>query len=318
MGLIHPFIVGLPLAWLRRRAPDAVPAGLDALGSAGVPVEVQRELLGAVARVGGDQAVLTLARPLLEIRDQPLLFVMLNSSGVADLIDKEQRLNRFLHSHHRVRVRELGARALELEHHGIRGPTPARVESLFVLGVHLTLLPAIGCVGLSARLPASDAPAHAIYRDGRVRSPIPTGDHTRWRLEWQRFAPTRAPMPGLDELLLASAPLPDLSAEQDVAGRAEVVVRTDLAHRWTVAEVARRLSLSTRSLQRELSAAGTSFTKLVERARVDEAARLLADPRLSVTEIGYCCGFSDTAHFSRRFKAVMGAPPSAWRDRSSD
>ncbi|MBX3227093.1 MAG: helix-turn-helix domain-containing protein [Labilithrix sp.] len=33
-----------------------------------------------------------------------------------------------------------------------------------------------------------------------------------------------------------------------------------------------------------------------------EASRLLETTELSVTEIGYACGFADTAHFSRRFK----------------
>ncbi len=73
------------------------------------------------------------------------------------------------------------------------------------------------------------------------------------------------------------------------------------------------LGLSPRTLQRELGKTGETFTDLVDRVRTQEAARLLEQSELSVTEIGFACGFADTAHFSRRFKERYGAPPSVWR-----
>ena len=94
------------------------------------------------------------------------------------------------------------------------------------------------------------------------------------------------------------------------------LVETDLAKRWVIGEVARALSMSPRTLQRELAARDTSFSSVVEQARVAEASRLLRTNEPSVTEIGYVCGFADTAHFSRRFKVCTGLTPTAFQKRA--
>lgn len=310
-GRLHPFLTQLPLAYLR--AHGGVPGELDeeALASPdGVPVLVQRRLLEAVAARGGDGALLDLAAQLPAVADQPLLFVMLNARSVADLLDKEQRFNRFFHSHHRVRIHELAEGHVVLEHHGA-DDTPARVESLFVLGLHLVLFEQIGCSGLSVRFVDSEQPERAVT--GPPYPAPPAGKVMCWRIAWDAFTARREPMVGLDELLLQQASPRDLSADESLPARLRRLVSQDLAHRWTVAEVAAGLHTSSRSLQRELSSADTTFSRELERARVDMAMRLLADPAHSVTEVGYVCGFSDGAHFSRRFKAVVGEAPVTWR-----
>jgi AraC-like DNA-binding protein len=310
---LHPFIAAAPAAWLR--AHGGMPAGIDAAqldSPDGVPVELQRRLLAEVARRGGEAALLSLGRVLAGATDQPLLFVMLNSSSVDDFLDKEQRFNRFFHSDHRVRVLERAQRHVVLEHVGERGP-PARSESLYVLGLHLELFRLIGCEGLCASLPESDDGDWVLRPPAWDEPPGGQRAHLRWRVAWERFAPRREPMAGLDELLLRQSAPRDLAEAEGTVERAERIVQRDLAHRWTVGEVAAALHTSGRTLQRELSAAGTSFSRLLDRVRVETAASLLRDPERSITEVGYVCGFSDGAHFSRRFKARMGAAPAAWR-----
>lgn len=281
--------------------------------AASIPVELQRQLLEAVVARGSESTLLGLAAGLAQAKDQPLLFVMLNSRNVDDLIDKEQRFNRFFHSDHRVRVLERGPTHIELEHYGPQA-APARVESLFVLGIHLALFERIGCQDLVATLPGSSEPDSAVYRGGDSAPTLPRGGHGRWRIRWGDFEPRHQPMEGLDEVLLSGAAPPDL--EEDVGLRARVVAlfRTDLAHRWTLAAVARSLHTSTRGLQRELAGEGTSFTRLLDEVRVAEAAQMLLETERTVTEIGYLCGFSDAAHFSRRFKGQYGSPPLKWRE----
>ena len=319
--LIHPVITSVAVHWLARHAPSAVPPELtgDALSrSTGVPVETQRQVLEAVALHGGRRAVALLADALRDVRGQPLFYILLNSSSVGDLIDKEQRLNQFLHSHHRVRIHELTARTLELEHYSRYGRRPVAAESLFVFGAHRVLLEEIGCRALRGRLPASIEPDRWVVSDGRIDGEPPDGDASRWHFEWERFEPARQVLVGLDELLLAQAEPADLSADRSAAEDVEQIIRQDLAHRWSLAEVARLCGRAPRSLQRALSAEDTSFSSVLDHVRVAEAARQLRDPALSVTEIGYTCGFADSAHFSRRFKALMGEPPSVWRERTSD
>jgi len=314
--LIHPAITGIAIRWLADNAPTAIPDDIDPATldrMEGVPVSTQRLVLEAVAGAGGSRAVVGLAEALRHLEGMPLLYVLLNSSSVRDLVDKEQRLNRYLHSNHRVRIHELTAHTLELEHHARWGRQPVAVESHFVLGVHLVLLDEIGCRNLTVTLPESAEPTRRIAGRGRVTGTPPEGGHRRWRFRWTGFEPTRRVLPGLDEVLLAADGPTDLAAERSAAVEIELVVRSDLAHRWTLAEAARLCRRSPRSLQRALAAEKTSFTEVLDRTRVAEAARRLAETDRSMTEIGFACGFSDAAHFSRRFKNAMGEAPSAWR-----
>jgi AraC-like DNA-binding protein len=143
---------------------------------------------------------------------------------------------------------------------------------------------------------------------------LPRGSCQRWLLAWRRFVPRRQPLEGLDDLLLDQNRPRDFEAPTGVDESVQRVLCSDLARRWVVGDVARALGKSSRTLQRELAAEGTSFTRVLEQERVSQAARLLREPERSVTEIGYVCGFADTAHFSRRFKACMGVSPSAFRN----
>lgn len=52
----------------------------------------------------------------------------------------------------------------------------------------------------------------------------------------------------------------------------------------------------------------------LRRLRVEEARRLLADPRLSVKEIAARTGFRDTSHFSKVFRRIDGLSPAHYRD----
>ena len=70
---------------------------------------------------------------------------------------------------------------------------------------------------------------------------------------------------------------------------------------------------SARTLQRRLSEQGTTFTELLVEVRVAEAERQLLETDASVSTIGYATGFSDSAHFTRTFRARTGRTPSSVR-----
>ncbi|HEY3597110.1 MAG TPA: AraC family transcriptional regulator [Paraburkholderia sp.] len=80
----------------------------------------------------------------------------------------------------------------------------------------------------------------------------------------------------------------------------------------SVARIAASLNISPRSLTRTLKAQGLSPMRYAWSLRLQHAARLLADPRRSDTQIrqiAYECGFADAAHFSRAFKERFGMAP---------
>jgi AraC-like DNA-binding protein len=76
---------------------------------------------------------------------------------------------------------------------------------------------------------------------------------------------------------------------------------------------ARLLGMSGRSLQRKLSAEGTSFNQVLNETRCALAkSYLAAGQRHSLTEIAFLLGFSDASSFSRAFHRWTGVAPSAY------
>jgi AraC-like DNA-binding protein len=117
---------------------------------------------------------------------------------------------------------------------------------------------------------------------------------------------------------LAEAELRERPAPSDFIGQ----VRAELG--WILAagapdagRLARRMKLSTRTLQRRLEERGTTFSEEVDAARCDLACELLRDPSLATAEVAYRLGFSDPAAFTRAFKRWEGITPSAYRKRIS-
>jgi AraC-like DNA-binding protein len=81
----------------------------------------------------------------------------------------------------------------------------------------------------------------------------------------------------------------------------------------SLARAAKTLKRSTRSLQRDLRGANTSFQDELDAARVRLAQRLLAETESPLTEIAYDVGCASPQHFSTLFKRVTKQTPSAWR-----
>lgn len=81
----------------------------------------------------------------------------------------------------------------------------------------------------------------------------------------------------------------------------------------TAQSLSRQFSISVATLKRRLAAEGTSLGALKLRAREELAKRMLADPRLSVTETARALHFSDAGAFRRAFRNWTGQSPSQWR-----
>ncbi len=87
------------------------------------------------------------------------------------------------------------------------------------------------------------------------------------------------------------------------------------------ATIAAAHHISVRHLQALFASQGQTVTGWVRSRRVDRCRQDLADIRLadkSVSEIGARWGLLDPAHFSRTFKAVLGCPPTRYRDAVID
>lgn len=80
-----------------------------------------------------------------------------------------------------------------------------------------------------------------------------------------------------------------------------------------VDRVAKRLSVSPRTLKRRLQAHGIGFRELSQEARRDESLRLLHETELSVDEIGRRVGYAAHSGFIRAFRRWTGSTPSNYR-----
>lgn len=58
---------------------------------------------------------------------------------------------------------------------------------------------------------------------------------------------------------------------------------------------------------------GKTAKEYLNSIRIKKAAALLSETSMTVTEVAYCCGFSDSNYFARIFKKYTGHTPSAVR-----
>ena len=122
---------------------------------------------------------------------------------------------------------------------------------------------------------------------------------------------------------------PALTTIDDVArARREPASRGDLAgvidaQIWaqvlaggvSIYTTARVLDINTRTLQRELSRAGTDFRSRLNAARNRRAVELLRGTNESITEISATLGYSSPAHLARAFRRAADVAPHEFRQR---
>lgn len=137
-----------------------------------------------------------------------------------------------------------------------------------------------------------------------------------WRLIFERAAVLAISRPVASSTLTyleayADRALSDLPAIDDIVGLVAAEIRGRLAGRPpTVAEIAKALGLSTRTLQRRLTTAGKGFAAVLDDVRRTRAQALLADAKLDLAEVAFELGYSDRSAFTRAAMRWFGLPPS--------
>ncbi|HSU31808.1 MAG TPA: AraC family transcriptional regulator ligand-binding domain-containing protein [Bryobacteraceae bacterium] len=85
-------------------------------------------------------------------------------------------------------------------------------------------------------------------------------------------------------------------------------------HRPSIEQVPRRLHISSRTLQRRLQDAGSSFQRVLDEARHQMARHYLSNSVLELNEAAYLLGYEDANSFVRAFRTWEGMPPGHWRE----
>ncbi len=110
----------------------------------------------------------------------------------------------------------------------------------------------------------------------------------------------------------ATATLAALDNRASLTGRVnQEIVEQIKGEAPTIAAVARTLAMSARSLQRGLTAEGTTFQVLLDDARRELAVRHLSEPNATVAKVAWLVGFSEPSAFHRAFRRWTGHSPRA-------
>ncbi len=156
------------------------------------------------------------------------------------------------------------------------------------------LLPLEGYADYFGCTPKLGAAHHVVFSRGDAERPFITNNPALWRA----FEPD------------LRRRLAELAAEATTAERVRAVLLEALpAGQSSADEVARRLALSKRTLQRRLREETTTYQAVLNQTREALAKHYLVQTNLSGTEIAFLIGFDDPNSFFRAFHQWTGQTP---------
>jgi AraC-like DNA-binding protein len=273
-----------------------------------VDLDLKRMLLGRAVALGGLRCLPLLGRGLHQLTHEPTHLALVSARHVPDLLERWQRLERYVHSRHRCVVDTCTSRTAVVRHVCVGdGAPPSAAEDLVVAGVLAALVESIGLqrvqVWIGDVMAYPDPQADPIERACSERS---TGT---WQFCWTGTV-NRAETAGF------GSSTQELGADPtwcETTRSAYQRLLTDLTRPLSLAELAADLGLPLRTLQRRLADGGISYSQLLAEARCRAGAWRLLHTLDPIAEVGFLSGFTDQPHFTREMQRRVGMPPAAYR-----
>ena len=256
----------------------------------------------------GPVALLRVGGAIPRMAFDPIGAALLSAGDGQELLARWLRLERYVHTRHPILMHSVTETSARLVHQrGKDGATSVAVD-LILAGVICGLLGAVGCRRLSLAIGSGQIMTGAIVDDqisiaDRIDPRLETGV---WSIRW-----TNAP---LERLMPPPSLVPLKEQMSGIGRRVARLLEADLLRAWTISATARELAISSRTLQRRLTEDGASLQVMRREARIKHATDLLLRTDNALNTIGFVCGFSDSAHFTRAFKARAGMTPTAFRE----
>jgi AraC-like DNA-binding protein len=287
-----------------------------------VPVQKVVQLFLAAERLSGDEHFgLHLAERVLDARASDVLqYACRNSRTVGDALQRLTRYHRLVlgSAELRLEVEQDTARLIYRSASGILAPPRHAPESILA-SIFLRMRGSMGPV-LSLRRVGfmHGAPRSAAEHSRIFQAPV-LFEQPFHALVFDR-ALLELPVPAADPQL---AQVLDRFMAQSGADAAQPVrftdqVRQRIAEQMkgqapAVEQVAARMHMSPRTLQRRLQDEGTRYADVVNDLRRELALRYLEQGRESISEIAFLLGFSEVSTFHRAFKRWCGKTPAEYR-----
>jgi AraC-like DNA-binding protein len=307
-------------------AAVAARAGFDraqlADPDASIPLAQETALWEAAAAATGDGDLGLHAAEAIERGEFDVIdYAVRTASCVREALARLARYNRLVHD---LAVFELTdtARGVEIAHRfDAPGLAPSRHASEFTLASVLVVAgQATGAPMLALRVEFAHPEPASTSEHERVFGVRPRFGASASLLALSRESASRAVLAadaGLSRIVTAHADAL-LEARRPHPPGASDRVRHCLAEGFAhgpppLAQVAKRLHTSGRSLQRRLREEGTCFADVVDGFRRELALRYVADPKLALGEVAYLLGFAEPSPFHRAFRRWTGTTPAAMR-----
>jgi len=104
--------------------------------------------------------------------------------------------------------------------------------------------------------------------------------------------------------------------EDEKVKAAQQFIEENYRQKTTVAELADKVAMSRRTLERRFKkATSNTVTEYMQRVRVEAAKQSLEVSRKNVTEVMYDVGYSDTKSFRNLFRRITGLTPVEYRNK---
>ncbi|HZZ24423.1 MAG TPA: AraC family transcriptional regulator, partial [Roseiarcus sp.] len=104
-----------------------------------------------------------------------------------------------------------------------------------------------------------------------------------------------------------------LQHQVGVAGKVRSFLLAKLGRHMSLEDVAAHFDTPERTLRRKLHDEGTSFRKILDQLRAEVAIKYLRDTQMTIDDIAFALGFSETANFRHAFHRWKRASPREFR-----
>lgn len=300
--MVHVLLHGMSGLGLR------LPEVADQLTQATVPLDLKREVVQSAVEQAGFAVLPLLGRGLHELAMEPTHLALTAGRSATSLLVRWQRLERYIHSKHRIQWQGLTPTSARVIHtHKDNGSAPLAAEDLVVCGVLCALLEANGLHAIKAT--AADMELYPNPDSTQVLQCVQQCQTHTWLLTWQDTEEM-----GLDlSLPISWAQVAPPTWSQFAFAVGDHVARC-LPELVSVDVAAAALGMPRRTFQRTLAAESLSYQRIQSEVRFRLAGWYLLESEMAIAEIGFVCGYSDQAHLTREFNRRMGVPPARYRD----
>jgi AraC-like DNA-binding protein len=319
VALLHAAVhaarsAGLNVGRILREA--GIPSQTMSDADARVPEETANALWDAVARASGDPDFGLHAAERMEVGPLGLIeYLGRTSATLGEALHQVVRYVAILADPPEVSL-SIGADVAHFVVHRDSLPRPLAEFAMALLTIRVRQIAGSDLDPLAVEF-VHPAPAGTAEHARIFRAPVRFGQPRTAMLLPRRVLdrPLLTAEPGLSRILEHHARdlLARVRSHGSLVGRAYQAVAESLrGGPATLDDVARRVGMSRRTLQRRLREAGTSHQALLEEVRRRLALFYVGEQALPPGEVAYRLGFSDPTAFHHAFKRWTGTTPAAY------